>query len=53
MEKLILYLTPTQMAAVRNIPLSEVFREIRQGVYEYQITDEGIKIPVTYCITTD
>ena len=53
MEKLTLYFTPSQMAHIRDIPISEIFKEIRHGKLEDMMTDEGIKIPVTYCIKTN
>lgn len=53
METVTLYFTPSQLAAVRGVSLSEIFKEIRQGSLMYQMTDEGMKIPVTYCISMD
>lgn len=48
MEKLTIYLSPMELAYVRNVPLSEIFEEIRQKTIPYVLTDDGIEIPVTY-----
>lgn len=48
MEKLTLYLSPTEFANIRGISISRVFEEIRRGAIPYQITEDGIRIPVTY-----
>lgn len=48
METIILYFSPSELAMVRGIPISEVFRMIREGELPYKDTEDGIKIPITY-----
>lgn len=53
MKTMILYFSPTQLSDVTGIPLEQIFKEIREGTISYLLTDEGIRIPVTYQIDTD
>lgn len=52
MEKITLYFTPTQFSRVTGIPLKQIFVKIRQGSIPHQMTDKGIRIPVTYKMDT-
>lgn len=52
MENIVLYFSPTQYSNVTGISIEEIFKRIREGSIHYQITDEGIRIPVTYQIDT-
>ncbi len=45
-----LYLSPSELARVRGVPLSDIFQGIRQQTLPYKMTEEGIKIPVTYTL---
>lgn len=53
MQKVIIYFTPSELAAVRGISLSSLFETIRQKQIPYVITEGGTKIPVTYYIDND
>lgn len=48
MDVITLYLSPSELAFVRNVPIYAIFDEIRQKTIDYQMTDDGIKIPFTY-----
>lgn len=48
MEQFTLYFSPTELAHIRGVPVSQIFEEIRQNSISYQITEDGIRIPVTY-----
>ncbi|PXX51603.1 hypothetical protein DFR60_1094 [Hungatella effluvii] len=48
MEIITLYLSPSELANVRGVPLSDIFKELRQHTLPYLLTNDGIKIPVTY-----
>ncbi len=53
MQKVIIYFTPSELAVVRGVSRSSLFESIRQNRTPYVITEEGIKIPVTYYIDND
>lgn len=36
------------LAKVRGVSVKEIFKEIHKGTIEVLITEEGIKIPITY-----
>lgn len=48
MNKIILYLTPSQLAKIRGVTLAQIFDEIDQENLPVLITDDGIRIPVIY-----
>lgn len=50
METITLHFSPMQLSVVTEIPIEQIFKEIRESSIPYQITEEGIKIPVTYQI---
>lgn len=50
METITLHFSPMQLSVVTGIHIEQIFKEIREGSISYQITEEGIKIPVTYQI---
>ena len=53
MQKVIIYFTPSELATVRGVSLSSLLESIRLQQIPYVITEEGMKIPVTYYIDTD
>lgn len=53
MQKVIIYFTTSELAVVRGISRSSLFELIRQKRIPYVMTEEGIKIPVTYYIDND
>ena len=48
MKAITLYFTPLQLAKVRGVSIKEIFKEIHKGTIEVLITEEGVKIPITY-----
>lgn len=48
MKAITLYFTPTQLAKVRGVSVEQIFKEIHKGTLEVLITEEGVKIPITY-----
>lgn len=48
MDTITLYFSPSELAVVQGIPLSEIFLMIREGELPYKDTENGIKIPITY-----
>ena len=48
MKAITLYFTPTQLAKVRGVSVEQIFKEIHKGTLEVFITEEGVKIPITY-----
>lgn len=48
MKAITLYFTPTQLAKVRGVSVEQIFKEIYKGTLEVLITEEGVKIPITY-----
>lgn len=47
-QQLILFFTPTELATVRGISIYDVFNQIRSQTLTFIITEDGIRIPVTY-----
>lgn len=45
---LTLYLSPSQLAAVRGVTVQSVWESIRNGTIPFQMTNEGIKIKISY-----
>lgn len=52
MKKITIYVSPSELAYIRGTPLAKIFEGLRQHTIPYQITDEGIKIPLTYIFST-
>lgn len=48
MKAITLYFTPTQLAKVRGVSVEQIFKEIHKRTLEVLITEEGVKIPITY-----
>lgn len=48
MKAITLYFTPTQLAKVRGVSVEQIFKEIHKETLEVLITEEGVKIPITY-----
>ena len=48
MKAITLYFTPTQLAKVRGVSVEQIFKEIHKGTLEVLITEEGVKIPISY-----
>lgn len=45
-----LYFSPAQLADVRGVTIKQIFKEIRNHSLPVIMTDNGIKIPITYTI---
>lgn len=43
--------SPSELAVIRKVQVSEIFKQIRNNTLAYQMTDDGIKIPITYYFT--
>lgn len=48
METITLYFSPSELAKIRGVRLTDIFKEIHQHTLPYYLTENGIKIPVTY-----
>ncbi len=47
-QEINIMLSPGEFAKVFDMKINDVFRMIHKGDLDYQQSDEGIRIPVTY-----